>query len=58
MNILGIGINKGREETIPTLIKTIQELGGTKAFAVQKIIATYQKNFSEAQAYVDKFWQA
>ena len=62
MNILEIGINKGCEKTLeialPVLIQTIQELGGTKELAIQKVIEIYPEASSEAQAYVDKFWQA
>ena len=62
MNILEIEINKGREEmreiTISALVQTIQELGGTKELAIQKVIEIYPEASSEAQAYVDKFWQA
>ena len=62
MNILEIGINKGREEileiAIASLIKTVRKLGGTKEQAIQEIIENYPMVSSKAQAYVDKFWQS
>mgnify|MGYP004674102769 CR=1 FL=1 len=63
-----IGYNEGfaigKEESkqqlqkISMLVQTVQKLGGTKELAVQKVIEICPEASSEAQAYVEKFWQS
>lgn len=56
----GIGKEEAKKQLqkISMLVQTVQELGGTKELAVQKVIEICPEASSEAQAYVEKFWQS
>ena len=56
----GIGKEKAQKQLqkISMLVQTVQKLGGTKELAIQQVIEFYPEASSEAQTYVDKFWQS
>lgn len=57
MNILEIGIEKGREEGIQALIESFGELQISQADTIAKIKEKFSLSDEEAKGYIRKYWK-
>ena len=56
MNILEVGIERGREEGICALIQTCQELGLSREETEQKVKEKFPAFIERMQDYMEKYW--